>query len=477
VPAPAALALLALLFAEAAPSAAAGTTAGAAAGAPAAAADGGRRYPAGRAGELKALLLERPSAPGAPGWALEYAELADVGRMEPVTRAAERLWAARLGDAARPSSAERKRLRALLASVEGCPLDSVAVRRAATGLARIGIVVPLTGRHSRFGRTFVNGFRLAVDEHNRTWAPTISLVLHDSEGDPLIGARKARWLLRDHGVSVLVGELFSVNTAPLAAATQVVGAVLLSPSATNERLATLGDGVFQLHLGDANLAAALARLVAAGQKKPSLAILASSAPEDSVRAAFLAAACRTAGVQVAGTERVPEGTADLTTPLTVLRGRRAGALALVGPPRLVGNAAAQLPAVWPGVPVFGFESLEPEGLNPEARESLEGARYVTPDHALLGAARDSFEVRYRRAHGEAPTRMSVRGYLSGLALMRGIEGGAVTAAMLREALRAQVYDSDEGRTLRALRPLSPAEPEMLRIEKGVALPLGPGEVP
>jgi len=33
------------------------------------------------------------------------------------------------------------------------------------------------------------------------------------------------------------------------AATQVLGAVLISPSATNERLAILGDGVFQLHIG------------------------------------------------------------------------------------------------------------------------------------------------------------------------------------------------------------------------------------
>jgi hypothetical protein len=149
----------------------------------------------------------------------------------------------------------------------------------------------------------------------------------------------------------------------------------------------------------------------------------------------------------------------------------------VGPPRFVGNAAVQLPAVWPGIPVFGFDSLDPEGLNPEARETLEGARYVTPDHAIRGAARDSFEVRYQRAHGEAPTRMSVRGYLAGLALVRGIEGGAVNAAMLRESLRAQVYDSDEGRTLHALRPQVPTDPEMHRIEKGAAMPLSTGEVP
>ena len=439
--------------------------------------EGGHRLPLGRAGELKTLLLERPEAREAPGWALEYAALPEVERMEPAVRAAERLWAARIGAAADPPGDERKRLRELLASVESCPIDSVSLRRAGTGLARIGIVVPLTGRYARFGKTLVNGLRLAVDEHNRVWSPTLSLVLHDSEADPLLGARKARWLLRDHGVSVLVGEIFSANTAPLAAATQVIGAVLVSPSATNERLATLGDGVFQLHLADGVLAASLARAVASGQKKPSLAILCGTAREDSSRAALLASACRAAGVSVAGTQRAGEGTADLTAPLGTLRGRQAGALAVIGSPRLVGNAAAQLGGIWPGVQVYGFDSLDPEGLNPEAKEALEGARFVSPDYALRGAARDSFEVHYQRAFGEAPTRMSVRGYLAGLALTRGIEGGAVNAAMLRERLRSQLYESAEGRAFRALRPLLPADPEMQRIEKGRAVPFAPGEVP
>jgi hypothetical protein len=144
----------------------------------------------------------------------------------------------------------------------------------------------------------------------------------------------------------------------------------------------------------------------------------------------------------------------------------------------VGTAAAQLPSVWSGVPVFGFESLDPEGLNPEAREGLEGAEFVTQDYALTGAPRDSFETRYRAAYAEPPTRMAVRGYLIGLALARGIEGGASSAPMLREALRAQVYDSAEGRAFRALRPVLAAEPEPNVIHKGRAIAFAPGgEVP
>ena len=437
-----------------------------------------KQYPPTHAAELKARLLDRPSAPEAADWAVQYAVQPELDRLEPMARAAERLWAARTGLAAGARGDGKKRLQQILTSLEACPLDSIAIRRASTGLARIGVVIPLTGKYDRYGKTFVQGLRLAMEEHNRFFAPQLSLTLYDSEGDPLVGARKARWLLRDHGVSVLIGELFSANTAPLAAASQVVGAVLISPSATNERLAILGDAVFQLHLGASVLAPSLARACAQDGPKGAVAILASSAPDDSARAEAVASACRAAGLTVAGKETVPESAVDLTRALTSLQAKRASALFLLTPPRLTGIAAAQIKSVWPKVRIYGFDALDPAGQSAEAKAALEGATYVSADYVLGGAPRDSFETRYQRAYGEAPTRMSVRGYLVGLAVTRGVERGSLNASMLREALRTQLWDNDEGKALRALKPLVPAEPEryVVRSGKGVAavpFPLSP----
>lgn len=433
----------------------------------------GKRYPGNRAGELKARLLEKPKAPEAAGWAIEYASTAEVSRLDPMTRAAERAWAAKVGLAAKPTGPEKQQLESLVEGMGQCPLDSVAIKRAAQGLTRIGVVVPLTGRYERFGKTFVNGFRLALEEHNREWAPTLHMILHDSEGDPLVGARKSRWLLKDHGVSVLVGEIFSVNTAPLAAATQVLGAILISPSATNERLAILGDGVFQLHIGPAATASALARHLAGESPHSSIAILTARTDEDSVQTDAVVKACDFAAVRVLGVERVAEDEADVTKPLQNLRALRPTALVLIGPPRLMGNVGAQLASAWPPprARVFGFPSLDPEGLVREGRDGLEGAVIFMGDYALDGAPSDSFEVRYQRAYKDTPTRMSIRGYLSGLAIDRAIESGCVTASQLKAALRSQVYETDEGRTLRALRPVVPAYPERLVIRSGKAVPL------
>jgi ABC-type branched-subunit amino acid transport system substrate-binding protein len=353
--------------------------------------------------------------------------------------------------------------------LEGCPLDSVAIKRAAQGIARVGVIVPLSGRYERYGKTFVNGLRIAVEEHNREFAPSISLVLYDSEGDPLIGARKTRWLLKDHGVSLLIGELFTANTAPLAAATQVVGAVLLSPSATNERLATLGDAVFQLHVPPAALAGALARYLKSAARRNSVALLVAATPDDSLAAAQVAAACKEQGVLVVGTERVPEGTVDLTRALAALKAKKAKTLVLLGGPRLVGIAAPQIVSAWPDVKVAGFESLDPDGLLREARDALDGASFFASDYALLGAPADSFAAHYARANQEPPTRMSVRGYLVGLSVSRAIESGCVNAAGLRETLRGQLYEGEDGRLLHALRPAVPAEPERLVVRGGKAI--------
>ncbi len=443
---------------------------------PAADGAGAKRYPAGRAGLLKARLLEEPTAAEAPKWALEYASLPEIRRLDPPTRAAERLWAARVGLAAAGKKApERKHLLALLAPVENAPIDSILIKRAAWGLTRIGVVVPLSGRYERYGKTFVNGLRLAVDDHNREWSPTLHLILHDSEGDPLIGARKARWLLKDHGVSVIVGELLTANTAPLAAATQVIGAVLLSPSATNERLATLGDGVFQLYVGTGPAAAALVGHLAKERPRGTVGLLVAATAEDSVRALAVSNACRQAGVGIVAVERVPEAGTDATRPIAALRAKKPDALILLAPPKTVAVVAPQIVSGWKGVRLYGFDDLDPEGMPREAREALEGATLFLSDYALAGAPRDSFEVHYRRAYTEAPTRMAVRGYLAGLALTRGIEGGAVTPSMLRQALRAQLYETSEGQVLRMLRPVIPAFAERAVVRGGrTASPSGDG---
>ena len=432
-----------------------------------------KQYPPTRVAELKARLLDRPSAPEAPSWAVQYVSQPELDRLEPPARVAERIWAARLGLNAGARGDDQKKLKQILASFESCALDSLWLRRAATGLVRVGVVIPLTGRFDRYGKTFVQGLRLSMEEHNRDWAPNVSLVLYDSEGDPLVGARKARWLLRDHGVSIIIGELFSVNTAPLAAASQVVGAVLISPSATNERLAILGDAVFQLHLANSLLAESLLRAFSTQSPKGSVGLLVANTPEDSTRAEAVVGACKALGIPVAGEEAVPPDAVDLTRALASLREKGARALVLLAPARLSGIAVVQLGGAWPKVKVFGFDGLDPSGMTGEARTALEGATYVTSDYVLTGAVRDSFATRYQHAYGEPPTRMSVRGYLVGLAVARGIERGSLNASMLREALRAQVYDSEDGRKLRALRPVVAAEPERFVIRSGKASSLDP----
>ncbi|MGH7682144.1 MAG: ABC transporter substrate-binding protein, partial [Candidatus Eiseniibacteriota bacterium] len=249
--------------------------------------------------------------------------------------------------------------------------------------------------------------------------------------------------------------------------------LLRRPAAANERLAILGDGVFQLHIGAAASASALARHLAGESPHSSIGVLTARTEDDSTQTAAVVAACDFAAVRVLGIERVAEDEADLTAPLQRLRALRPTALVLVGPPQLMGNIGAQLASAWPEpkARVFGFQSLDPDGLIAEGRHGFEGAVIFMGDYALDGAVRDSFDTRYQKAFKDAPTRMSVRGYLSGLAIDRAIESGSITAAQLKEALRAQVYETDEGRTLRALRPVVAAFPERLVIRSGKAVPM------
>jgi len=68
--------------------------------------------------------------------------------------------------------------------------------------------------------------------------------------------------------------------------------------------------------------------------------------------------------------------------------------------------------------------------------------------------------------------MSVRGYLVGLAVARGIEKGSLNASMLREAC-APRSTTRKRKGASALRPVVAAEPERFVIRSGKAVPTDP----
>jgi branched-chain amino acid transport system substrate-binding protein len=120
---------------------------------------------------------------------------------------------------------------------------SAAASGAASGATvRIGFEGPLSGDNAQLGINEVNAVQLAVDQANsaNTFGFKVTLVKSDDVGDPAKAPAAATTLQQDPAILGVIGPSFSGATKAVGASYDGAGLVLISPSATNPALTTLG---------------------------------------------------------------------------------------------------------------------------------------------------------------------------------------------------------------------------------------------
>ncbi|MDE2594479.1 MAG: branched-chain amino acid ABC transporter substrate-binding protein [Burkholderiales bacterium] len=144
---------------------------------------------------------------------------------------------------------------------------------------RIGHVAPVSGPQAHFGRDNENGARLAVDELNAQGVliggkkVKFELVAEDDAADPKQGTAAAQKLC-DAKVNGVIGHLNSGTTLPAAKIYVACGLPMITPSATNPELTTLGyKNVYRMLANDNALGAGLARYARDTLKLKKVAII------------------------------------------------------------------------------------------------------------------------------------------------------------------------------------------------------------
>src|SRR5690606_6716843 len=143
-----------------------------------------------------------------------------------------------------------------LALVAACSVGMWAAPAQAQLVDRIVHVAPISGAHAHFDRDNENGDRMAVDELNAARVVNggkklrFELAAEDDAADPKQGTAAAQKLC-DARVNGVVGHLNSGTTIPAAKIYNQCGLPMVSPSATNPTLTTLGyQNVYRLLAND-----------------------------------------------------------------------------------------------------------------------------------------------------------------------------------------------------------------------------------
>ena len=125
---------------------------------------------------------------------------------------------------------------------------------------QIGLLAPLTGENADIGKFVIQGVGLAVEIYNKSHTPKIDLVILDTKGNMVETAKKTKEMVDIHKASVIIGPVLSCNAT--VAASVLMGnkdVVLITPTATDDGIAQLGENVFQMNVTLSILGRKLAR--------------------------------------------------------------------------------------------------------------------------------------------------------------------------------------------------------------------------
>lgn len=116
---------------------------------------------------------------------------------------------------------------------------------------KIAFFGALTGGNAQLGINIRDGAKLAVEQYNKANASCqVSLVEKDSAGDPAQASGLATAIVQDPKILGTVGPAFSGESKVANPILGNEGVVIITPSATNPALATMGVKTFHRALGN-----------------------------------------------------------------------------------------------------------------------------------------------------------------------------------------------------------------------------------
>lgn len=212
------------------------------------------------------------------------------------------------------------------AAMASCLL--VAPAQAQDAVVRIGHVAPVSGPQAHYGRDNENGARMAVDELNAQGVKIggkkvrFELVAEDDAADPKQGTAAAQKLC-DARVNGVVGHLNSGTTIPAAKIYSSCGLPMVTPSATNPQLTTLGyKHVYRLLANDNALGAGLANYAAKTLKLKRVAVIDDRTAYGQGVADVFKKTAKTLGLEVVSEQYTNDKAVDFTAILTSIKSKK-----------------------------------------------------------------------------------------------------------------------------------------------------------
>jgi ABC-type branched-subunit amino acid transport system substrate-binding protein len=199
------------------------------------------------------------------------------------------------------------------------PSPSPAIKADDNGEIPVGLLVPLTGDNADVGNRIRNGAELAIEQHNAFVRRQIVLHTGDTKGSLIETARRTSELLAHRGMPAIIGPVLSPAATVTAAMLIGKPTVMLTPTATDDGIASLGPNIFQMNITLGVLARSVARYALENLNIHEFIIIAPHTAVGSALSAAFGDEVTKKGGTVVVEESYEEGANDYTALFAALR--------------------------------------------------------------------------------------------------------------------------------------------------------------
>ncbi len=294
---------------------------------------------------------------------------------------------------------------------------------------KIGLIVPLSGEYRNFGLAVRQGVELALA------GAGVTLLTVDSQGDPIVALKQAKGLIQEKEVIAILGPVVSMPAIAAAAIANSFGVPLLSPTATEERIATIGPYVFQLNSSIEAQGRTIASYALSNLALTRLAVLhpSDSYGRDLTRA--FSQQVMTMGGSIVAVEGYEEGATDFKEQILRIKLQEPDAIFVPAYPDEIVLIAPQLRYYEVDAQILGSDGWNSDKVTTLGEDYVEGVIFTAAslkrDESL---AAKEFATQFELAYNTQPTRTSALAYDAARVVMEGIWNGATTRVTLREYL-------------------------------------------
>ena len=139
-------------------------------------------------------------------------------------------------------------------AVVGCGGTKTAATAGSGVPFKFGLAGPMTGQYANYGTSLKQGAQIAIDGLNAAGGVNggqASFTLGDDLGDPKQAVLVAQQFIDDKAIVFVDGHMFSGATIAAGAKYETAGLPMISPSATNPDISTLGKYIWRICMTDA----------------------------------------------------------------------------------------------------------------------------------------------------------------------------------------------------------------------------------